>query len=79
LLVLLRTLLRLAGADPSGPAEAVLQRAGGRFGTSTTHLLQIYQVKRGEIRLAGSALESLFQGVLAEVEALVRVVDELAA
>jgi hypothetical protein len=79
LLVLLRTLLRLAGADPNGAAEAVLQRAGGRFGTSTTHLLQVYQVKRGEIRLAGAALDALFQGVVEEVENLVRVVDGLAA
>ena len=79
LLVLLRTLLRLAGADPGGPAEAVLGRAGGQFATSTSHLVQVYQVKRGEIRLAGSALEALFQGVLEEVESLVRVVDGLAA
>ena len=79
LLVLLRTLLRLAGADPGGPAEAVLERAGGRFATSTSHLVQVYRVKRGEIRLAGSAVDALFQGVLEEVEGLVRVVDGLAA
>ena len=79
LLVLLRTLLRLAGAEPGGPAEAVLERAGGRFATSTAHLRQVYRVKRGEIRLAGSALDALFQGVLEEVESLVRVVDGLAA
>jgi hypothetical protein len=78
-LVLLRTLLRLAGADPGGPAEAVLQRAGERFATSTARLVQVYQVKRGEIRLAGSALDALFQGVLEEVEGLVRVVDGLVA
>jgi len=79
LLVLLRTLLRLGGADPSGGAEAVLQRAEARFGTSTAHLGQVYQVKRGEIRLVGSALDGLFQGVVEEVENLVRVVDGLGA
>jgi hypothetical protein len=78
-LVLLRTLLRLAGGEPGGPAEVVLERAGARFATSTAHLAQVYRVKRGESRLAGSALDTLFQGVLGEVENLVRVVDELAA
>jgi hypothetical protein len=77
--VLARTLLRLAGADLSGGAEAALERVQAQFGASTASLRKTLQLKRGEIRLAGSAIEALYQEVLDEVQGLVRVVDGLAA
>jgi hypothetical protein len=77
--VLARTLLRLDEGDPNGGAEAVLERTQGRFGAPTVGLRKAYQLKRGDIRLAGSGLEALYHGVLEEVEGLVRVVDGLAA
>lgn len=79
LLVLVRTLLRPAGANPGGPAEEVLPRAEGRFDVSTAALRRVYQVKRGEIRPPGSGLDALFQGVIEGVQGLVRVVDRLRA
>ncbi|MBI4573162.1 MAG: nucleotidyltransferase domain-containing protein [candidate division NC10 bacterium] len=77
--VLARTLLRLGGGDPGGGAEAVLERTEGRFGAGTASLRKAWQLKRGAIRLTGSSLEELYQGVLQEVEGLVQVVDGLAA
>lgn len=79
LLVLVRTLLRLGGAEPGGAAGEILRRAEDRFGASTAQLRRLYQVKRGEMRLAGSGLDGLYQGVMEEVQGLVRVVDELPA
>jgi hypothetical protein len=78
IVVLARTLLRLGGGDPSGGADTVLERTQARFGASTTSLRRAYQLKRGDIRLAGSGLETLYQEVLEEVQGLVRVTDGLA-
>jgi len=77
IVVLARTLLRLGGEDPVGAADVVLERTQVRFGASTASLRKAYQVKRGDIRLAGSGLETLYQEVLEEVQGLVRVVDGL--
>jgi predicted nucleotidyltransferase len=77
--VLARTLLRLDGGDPGGGAEAVLERTQAQFGAPTTSLRKAWQLKRGAIRLTGSSLEELYQGVLREVQGLVQVVDGLAA
>ena len=77
IVVLVRTLLRLGGGDPSGGGDAVLERAQARFGVSTASLRKGWQLKRGEIRLAGSDLEALYRDVLEEVQGLVKVVDEL--
>lgn len=79
IVVLARTLLRLSGEDPGGPADVVLERIQGRFGASTASLRKAHQVKRGEISLAGSGLDALYQGVLEEVQGLVRVMDGLGA
>jgi hypothetical protein len=79
IVVLARTLLRLGGGDPSGGADTVLERFQVKFGASTTSLRRAYQLKRGDLRLAGSGLETLYQEVLEEVQGLVRVVDGLAA
>ncbi len=79
IVVLARTLLRLSGEDPGGTADAVLDRTQARCGASTANLRKAYQVKRGDIRLAGSGLETLYQGVLEEIQGLVRVVDALVA
>lgn len=79
ILVLIRTLLRLAGGDPAGGADVVLERAQARFGVSTDALRKVYGLKRGAIRLAGSGLETLYCDILEEVQGLVKVVDELAA
>lgn len=78
MVVLARTLLRLGAGDPGGGADAVFTRTHVRFGASTASLRKAWQVKRGEIRLAGSGLETLYQEVLEEVQGLVRVVDGLA-
>ena len=77
LVVLARTLLRLGAADPSGGAEDVLERVQARFGVSSVSLRRAWQVKRGEIRMTGAGLESLYQEVLVEVEGLVRTIDAL--
>ena len=79
IVVLARTLLRLGGEDPGGAADAVLDRTQVRFGASTASLRKAYQVKRGDLRLEGSDLETLYHEVLEEVQGLVRVVDGLAA
>ncbi len=79
IVVLARTLLRLGGQDPRGRAEAVLERAQTQFATPTASLRRACQLKRGDIRLAGSSLEVLYQEVLEEVQGLVRIVDGLAA
>ncbi len=79
IVVLARTLLRLGGEDPGGTADVVLERIQGRYGASTANLRKAFQVKRGDIRLAGFGLDTLYQGVLEEVQGLVRVVDALVA
>ncbi len=79
LVVLARTLLFLAQADTSGGTHAVLDRAEHHFGVSTTHLRKVWQLRRGEIRVAGSELERLYQAVLEEFQRLVQVVDALPA
>lgn len=77
--VLSRTLLRLAGGDPSGGGQDVLERTQTRFGVSTAALRKAYGVKQGAIRLAGSALETLYCDVLEEVQGLVKVVNAMGA
>ncbi len=77
--VLARTLLRLGGGEAGGGAEDILERIRVRFGISTAGLHKAYRLKRGDIRLAGSDLEALYQEVLEEVQGFVRVVDGLAA
>ena len=79
LVVLARTLLRLGGSDPSGGVENVLERLQDVFGSSSTSLRKAWQVKRGEIRMTGSNLESLYQQVVEEVEGLVRLIDAIPA
>ena len=79
MVVLARTLLRLGGGDTGGGADAVFTRTQVRFGASTASLRKAWQLKRGEIRLTGSSLETLYHEVLEEVQGLVRVVDGLAA
>jgi hypothetical protein len=79
IVVLARTLLRLGGGDPGGGADAVLEKAQARFAVSTTALRQACQLKRGQIRLAGSGLEAQYREVLEEVQGLLRVVDGLPA
>jgi len=79
LVVLARTLLRLGGGDPGGGAEAVLEQVQARFAVSTAALRQVGQLKRGQIRVAGSGVERLYREVLEEVQGLVRVVDKLDA
>lgn len=76
--VLARMLLRLADGDAGGGADAVLDRVQVRFGIATAGLRKAYRLKRGDIRLAGSDLEVLYQEILEEVQGFVRVVDELA-
>jgi hypothetical protein len=79
LAVLARTLLRLGGGDPAGGVEAVLERAQAHFGASTTSLRKAWRLKRGEMRLEGSAIVQVYEEVLQEVQGLVRVVNGLAA
>ncbi|HSB68159.1 MAG TPA: hypothetical protein VLT62_02335 [Candidatus Methylomirabilis sp.] len=77
LVVLARTLLRLGGEDPSGGADDILKRVQARFGVSSASLRKAWQVKRGDLRMTGAGLESLYQDVLGEVEGLVRTIDAL--
>jgi predicted nucleotidyltransferase len=75
--VLARTLLRLGGEDARGDAEVVFTRAEARFGIATPGLRRAWQVKQGQARVAGSALDQLYQDVLEAFQDLARVVDGL--
>lgn len=77
LIVLSRALLYLAGEDSGGGSTGVLERIASRFAIPTSNLLKAVQLKRGEVRVTGSNLESLYHGVLLEFDRLVRVVDGL--
>ncbi len=79
LMVLARTLLRLAHGGESGSTEAALDGVEARFGVSAAHLRKAWRLKRGEIRVTGSELDALYQGVLEEFQRLVQVVDALPA
>ncbi len=79
LAVLVRTLLRLGGGDPSGRTDEVLARAEQHLGISTGSLRKALQVKRGEMRVTGAGVDALYQDVLDEIKGLVGVVDGLDA
>jgi hypothetical protein len=79
LVVLARTLLRLAHADESGSTGAALDRVETQFGVSAANLRKAWRLKRGEIRVTGSELDALYQTVLEEFQRLVQVVDALPA
>ncbi len=73
--VLMRTLLRLGGVDPTGSTDEILGRVDKRFGISSQSLRKVFRLKRGEIRVTGADLDGLYRDVLQEVEGLVGVVD----
>ncbi len=77
LVALARALLHLTRSDSDGGSLAILDRVEARFGLRATSLRKAWQLKRGEIRVAGSALDDLYQAVLEDLDRLVRVVDEL--
>ena len=79
LMVLARTLLRLARKEEGGSTEAALDRVEAQFGVSAANLRKAWRLKRGEIRVTGSELDVLYQGVLEEFQRLVQVVDALPA
>jgi hypothetical protein len=79
LVVLARTLLRLAHAEEAGATAAVLDRVETQFGVSAANLRKAWRLKRGEIRVTGSELDVLYQAVLEEFQRLVQVVDALPA
>ena len=79
LVILARTLLRLARADASGGAEAVFRRVEAQFGVKTESLWKAWQFKRGEARVTGSEVDRLYQAVLDEFQQLARVANDLPA
>ncbi|MBP2673116.1 MAG: hypothetical protein H6Q85_3182 [candidate division NC10 bacterium] len=79
LVVLARTLLRLAGREDSGSTAAVLDRVETKFNVSAANLRKAWRLKRGEIRVTGAEMDMLYQGVLEEFQRLVQVVDALPA
>jgi predicted nucleotidyltransferase len=79
LVVLAKTLLHLAHAEQDGGTGAVLDRVETQFGVRMGHLRKAWQLKRGEIRVTGSELDTLYQAVLDEFQRLVQVVDALPA
>lgn len=79
LVVLARTLLRLAHADEGGSTGGVLDRIEAHFGVSAANLRKAWRLKRGEVRVTGSELDALYQAVLEEFQRLVQVVDALPA
>jgi len=79
LMVLARTLLRLAHVEEGGTTEAALDRVETQFGVSAANLRKAWRLKRGEIRVTGSELDVLYQSVLEEFQRLVQVVDALPA
>jgi len=79
LVVLARTLLHLKRVEERGGAAAVFESLETQFAVRTAHLRQTWRLKRGEVRVTGSELDLLYQGVLAEFQQLVQVVDALPA
>lgn len=79
LMVLARTLLRLASEQEDSTTEAALDHVEARFGVRVAHLRKAWRLKRGEILVTGSELETLYQAVLEEFQRLVQVVDALPA
>jgi hypothetical protein len=79
LMVLARTLLRLARGEEGGSTGAVLDRVETQFGVSAANLRKAWQLKRGDVRVTGSELDALYQAVLEEFQRLVQVVDALPA
>ena len=79
LVVLARTLLRLAGREVIGSTAAVLDRVETQFNLSAANLRKAWRLKRGEIRVTGAEMDMLYQGVLEEFQRLVQVVDALPA
>lgn len=77
LMVLARTLLRLAHGEEGASTEAVLDHVETQFGVSAANLRKAWRLKRGEIRVTGSELGALYQAVLEEFQRLVQVVDAL--
>lgn len=77
MVVLARALLHLKGADSSGGSGDVLDGVETQFGIRAGHLRKAWQLKRGEVRVAGSELASLYQAVLEELQQLVLVIDAL--
>jgi hypothetical protein len=75
-LVILRAALRLAGRPVPSGREAVLAEAA-TLGTPTAAMREVLRLKRGEVRLRGEAADALFDRYLAEVQALVEVLDRL--
>jgi hypothetical protein len=79
LVVLARTLLRLAGREVIGSTAAVLDRVETQLNVSAANLRKAWRLKRGEIRVTGAELDLVYQGVLEEFQRLVQVVDALPA
>ena len=73
--VLARALLRLGDEDARGDAEGVFARTEARFGIAAPGLRRAWQVKQGQARVAGSALDQLYLEVLEAFQGLARVVD----
>lgn len=79
LVVLARTVLRLAGREDGGGTAEILERVEAQLHVGAASLRNAWRLKRGEIRVTGAALDGLYQGVLEELERLVQVVDALSA
>ena len=79
LVVLARTLLRLAGREVIGSTAAVLDRVETQLNVSAANLRKAWRLKCGEIRVTRAELDLVYQGVLEEFQRLVQVVDALPA
>ena len=79
LVVLARTILRLRHVEERGGAAAVFESLETQCAVRTAHLRKAWRLKRGEVRVTGSEIDLLYQGVLAEFQQLVQVVDALPA
>lgn len=79
LVVLARTLLRLAAREDRGGTAEILDRVETQLNVGTASLRKAWRLKRGEIRVTGAELDVLYQGVLEEFQRLVQVVDALPA
>lgn len=79
LIVLARTVLRLAGREDRGSTAEILDRVEAQLNVSVTRLRTVWRLKRGEIRVTGVELDGVYQGVLEEFQRLVQVVDALPA
>ncbi|MDD5450159.1 MAG: nucleotidyltransferase domain-containing protein [Candidatus Omnitrophica bacterium] len=74
---ILRNLLRLKGKVPPYQKESALEELEIEFGIDMAHFRKILRAKKKKIRLFDTEVESLFFGLVADLEKIIYQVDAL--